>query len=60
MNAHTPGWDALLAKLTGLPDVARLAEMDRAYGEMIASAGKFDGSFERARERFQSLTPAGS
>ena len=33
-------------------ELARLAAMDAAMDDMIAGFGKFDGSYEAARDRF--------
>lgn len=33
--------------------IDRFRRMDAAYADMLANATKFDGSYERARERFE-------
>lgn len=33
--------------------VDKLRAMNAAYGDMLASASKFDGSYESARDRFR-------
>ena len=36
-------------------DLAKTAAMDAAWDEMHAAANKFDGSYERARDRLRQL-----
>ena len=40
---------------TGEDLTARLRALTAAYGHMIATAGRFDGSYEEARDRFNTL-----
>jgi len=39
-------------------DVCKTAHMSKAYGDMIAAGGKFDGSFEAAKARYDEARAA--
>lgn len=49
----------MLAATAPQPEVSRALEMSKAWDEMHDNARKFDGSYERARDRLWALIRAG-